>query len=152
MSGTPLLDVNVLIALFDPAHPHHEAAHEWFGANRKRGWATCPITQNGFIRVLTNPAYPTVSATTVEVVQGLQTLCASPDHEFWPDQASLLDDKSFRPALIGGSKKITDVYLLGLAVQMGGKLATFDRSISIKAVVGAQASHLRLLGGRAANR
>ncbi len=152
MSGTPLLDVNVLIALFDPAHPYHSAAHDWFGANRKRGWATCPITQNGFIRVLTNPAYPTVSATTVEAVQSLGTFCASPDHEFWPGDASLLDTELFRPALIGGSKKVTDVYLLGLAVKMGGKLATFDRSISIKAVVGAQASHLRLLGGHVPNR
>jgi predicted nucleic acid-binding protein len=47
-----LFDVNVLIALFDPAHVHHESAHAWWKANQSSGWATCPLTENGFVRVL----------------------------------------------------------------------------------------------------
>ena len=144
-----LLDVNVLVALFDPAHPSHEEAHQWFGANRKRKWATCPITINGCVRVLSSPAYPTVSASPGEVIAGLETLCDSPYHEAWQDEVTLLDGTLFRPSWIGGLQKITDVYLLGLVVRKGGRLVTFDHSIPLKAVVGAESRHLQLLGGRA---
>ena len=140
-----LLDVNVLVALFDPAHPDHEGAHAWFGSHRRRGWATCPLVINGCVRVLSSPAYPTVSATAVEVVSRLRMLCSTGDHQFWEDGISLLDERLFRPALITGSQKISDVYLLGLAVVRGGRLATFDRSIPLKAVVVAEAKHLVLL-------
>lgn len=112
-----LLDTNVLVALFDPAHPNHEDAHKWFGANRRRGWATCPLTINGCVRVLTNPAYPTVEARPVE-------------------------EDLFRPRFIPGHQTITDVYLLGLAVRRKGMLATFDRSIPLKAVIGANSRDL----------
>jgi len=78
-----LLDVNVLVGLFDPAHPNHEEAHAWFGAHRRREWATCPLTVNGCVRILSNPAYPTVEATPLEVMARLRTMCASPDHQFW---------------------------------------------------------------------
>jgi len=139
-----LLDVNVLVALFDPAHPNHEDAHQWFGRNRKRGWATCPLTANGCIRVLSNPAYPTVTATPREVASRLRILCASRDHHWWEDSVSLLDEGLFRTHAIQGHQKITDVYLLGLAVRRQGKLVTFDRSIPVKAVAGA--GHLELIG------
>lgn len=141
-----LLDVNVLVALFDPAHSQHEEAHLWFGPHRRRGWATCPITLHGCVRVLSNPAYPTVDATPAEVSARLRTLCASRDHHFWPDSVSLLDDTLFHPSLIGGHQKITDVYLLGLAVRHHGRLATFDRSIPLKAVQGATPGNLVLIG------
>jgi toxin-antitoxin system PIN domain toxin len=146
-----LLDVNVLVALFDPAHPNHEDAHLWFGRGRKRGWATCPITVNGCIRVLSNPAYPTVDASPADVASRLRALCASPDHTFWSDSVSLLDETLFRPRMMTGHQKITDVYLLGLAVRHGGRLATFDRSIPVKAVVGATPSDLEVLGARRPN-
>lgn len=141
-----LLDVNVLVALFDPAHPNHEEAHRWFGRHRKRGWAICPTTLNGCVRVLSNPAYPSVEATPAEVISRLRTLCSSPDHAFWHDEVSLLDEALFRPQLISGHRRITDVYLLGLAVRRRGKLVTFDRSIPLKAVIGAEPRHLELLG------
>lgn len=141
-----LLDVNVLVALFDPAHPNHEGAHQWFGRNRKRGWATCPITANGCIRVLSNPAYPTVTATPEEVASRLRVFCSSRDHHWWEDSVSLVDEGLFRTHLISGHQKITDVYLLGLAVRREGKLATFDRSIPLKAVAGANSSQLELIG------
>jgi toxin-antitoxin system PIN domain toxin len=144
--NTALLDVNVLVALHDPVHPNHEDAHRWFGRNRKRGWATCPVTVNGCVRVLSNPAYHTVTATPAEVSSRLRTLCGGPDHEFWSDSVSLLDESLFRPQAIAGHQQITDIYLLGLAVRHGGRLATFDRSIPVKAVVGAGAAHLELIG------
>lgn len=143
---TALLDVNVLVALFDPAHPNHEDAHDWFGRNRRRGWATCPLTINGCVRVLSNPAYPAVDATPAEVISRLRVMCSSADHHFWNDSITLLDDRLFRPQVIGGHQKITDVYLLGLAVRQNGKLVTFDRSIPLKAVAGAEPGHLELLG------
>ena len=141
-----LLDVNVLVALHDPAHPNHEDAHRWFGRNRKPGWATCPVTVNGCVRVLSNPAYPTVTAAPAEVASRLRVLCTDPGHEFWTDSVSLLDESLFRPQAIAGHQQITDIYLLGLAVRHGGRLATFDRSIPVKAVVGAGAAHLELIG------
>jgi toxin-antitoxin system PIN domain toxin len=142
-----LLDVNVLVSLFDPAHPNYEDAHQWFGRHRHRGWATCPLSLNGCIRVLTNPAYPTITATISEVAERLQSLCSASDHEFWSAEVSLLDAELFRPTMIAGHQKITDVYLLGLAVRKKGVLVTFDRSIPYKAVIGAERSHLRVLGG-----
>ncbi|MEK7406198.1 MAG: TA system VapC family ribonuclease toxin [Acidobacteriota bacterium] len=145
MSGA-LLDVNVLVALFDPAHPNHEDAHRWFGAHKRRGWATCAVTINGCVRVLSSPAYPTVQATPAEVIARLRTLCSSADHEFWEDQVSLLDETLFHPRLIVSHQKITDVWLLGLAVRRQSRLVTFDRSIPLKAVIGAAPGHLELLG------
>lgn len=140
-----LLDVNVLIALFDPLHPHHEAAHGWFAQNRKRGWATCPLTINGCVRVLSAPAYPSVEMTPAEIVSYLRILCSAPEHEFWEDNISLLDESVFRPRLIG-HRNITDVYLLGLAIRRDGVFVTFDRSIPPRAVVGGSAKHLEVVG------
>ncbi|MGP8245144.1 MAG: TA system VapC family ribonuclease toxin [Bryobacteraceae bacterium] len=141
-----LLDVNVLVALFDPAHVNHEDAHRWLSRNQKHGWATCPITANGCIRILCNPAYRTVEETPAEVASRLRSACATADHHFWPDSVSLTDDTLFRASMIGGHQKITDAYLLGLAVRNHGRLATFDRSIRLKAVLGADAGNVALIG------
>ncbi len=141
-----LLDVNVLVALFDPAHPNHEDAHRWFGPQRRLGWATCPITINGCVRVLSSPAYPSVEATPGEVIRRLRILCSGAGHQFWEDRVSLLVEKFFHADLLGGPRQITDAYLLALAIHYRGRLATFDRSIPLKAVVGAQPRHVLLLG------
>jgi toxin-antitoxin system PIN domain toxin len=140
-----LLDVNVLVALFDPEHGNHEDAHIWFGRNRRQGWATCPITINGCVRVLSNPSYRTVKATAAEVVRRLHSLCSNADHHFWSDSVTLTDESLFHSTLIGGHQKITDAYLLALAVRNHGKLATFDRAIPLKAVQGAEARHVVLI-------
>ncbi len=140
-----LPDVNVLVALFDPAHVHHDRAHEWFARNQKNGWATCPITINGCIRVLSNPAYPTVEASPAEVISHLETMCAESHHEFWPDGVSLLDGALFRAPFLSGHRAVTDVYLLGLAVHRHGKLVTFDGAIALRAVAGASSRHLELI-------
>jgi uncharacterized protein len=141
-----LLDVNVLVALFDPNHPNHETAHQWFGRNRKRGWATCPITINGCVRVLSNPAYPSFDTTPGEVILKLRTLCENREHQFWTESVSLLQESLFRPAKIKGHQTVTDVYLLGLAVVNDGVLATFDRSIPFEAVAGARREHVAAIG------
>ena len=80
-----LLDVNVLVALFDPSHIHHEAAHAWFGPRREEGWATCPLTENGMVRVLSNPAYPGRRTTVADAVSRLTAFAASGHRKFWPD-------------------------------------------------------------------
>jgi toxin-antitoxin system PIN domain toxin len=142
-----LLDVNVLVALFDPSSPSHESAHEWFARDGYRGWATSTLTLNGCVRVLSNPEYPSARARPDEIVAMLREACASPGHQFWSDSVSLLDLSLIRPELIGGHKNITDVSLLALALRNNGQLVTFDRSISLRAVIGAEPHHLRILGG-----
>jgi len=133
-----LLDVNVLIALIDPAHEFHTAAHTWFRRNRRSGWATCPITQNGCVRIMSKPGYP-FPGLTADRVRGILTeLTGLPGHVFWPDSLSILDKTRFRLAG-AGPKRLTDIYLLGLAVSKGARLATFDRNIALDHVIGAKA-------------
>jgi len=117
-----LLDVNVLVALFDPAHVHHDAAHAWFEGARPSGWATCPLTQNGFLRVVSNPAYPGNRTTVGDAADRLRRFLASDGHEFWTDDVSLLDARVARTASLAGHREITDAYLLALAVRRGGRL------------------------------
>jgi toxin-antitoxin system PIN domain toxin len=146
-----LLDVNVLIALFDPDHVHHETAHDWFADHQEQGWATCPTTENGFVRVLANAAYGAGLSRPSELTGRLDRLRrASSGHRFWPDEVSLCDTTLFKPIFIRGYRQVTDVYLLGLAVKMGGRLATFDRTIPVSAVVGATRASLAVVAPAAA--
>lgn len=144
MTRPALLDVNVLIALFDATHVHHEPAHDWFADNRAHGWATCPITENGFVRVLTNPRAAVDAGRIPTIVERLKTFCGSGHHAFWPCNLSLRDDL-FDLSCARGYRQLTDVYLLGLAVTHRGRLATFDRSIPVKAVVGATPDTLAVI-------
>ncbi|MBM4088527.1 MAG: VapC toxin family PIN domain ribonuclease [Planctomycetes bacterium] len=129
------LDINVLVALFDAADAHHDAAHCWFAGVGAASWATCPITENGLIRVLSNPAYPTVFATPVDVTQRLRIFCSQPGHAFWSDVVSLTDSTLFDISRLRGHQQITDLYLAGLAARQGGRLATFDEHIPLGALV-----------------
>lgn len=141
---TFLLDVNVLIALIDPTHISHDSAHRWFETEGKIGWATCPITENGVIRIVGNPKYPNTPGSTAivtKIVKGLHTL---PGHAFWPDDISLVDVDCVDTDQVLTSTQVTDTYLLALAVVHGGKLATFDSRLSVKAVKGGKAA-LRLI-------
>jgi uncharacterized protein len=145
VSRRTLLDVNLLVALFDPDHVHHELAHDWLADHRTGGWATCALTENGFVRVLANPSYGAAVSRPAELFRLLRQFCASGHHTFWADAVSLRDETIFNPALIAGHRQISDIYLLGLARKMGGRLATFDRSIALGAVVGATRANLAIV-------
>ena len=145
MTRVALLDVNVLVALFDPDHVHHEAAHGWFAANRAAGWATCPLTENGLIRVLANPAYTSTPETPAAIVRRLRAFCSSGKHFFWADEVSFRDSRLFAPTAPATHRQVTDVYLLGLAKRKGGRLATFDGSIPLTAVTDATRAHLEII-------
>ena len=140
-----LLDVNVLVALFDPAHVHHEAAHVWFGRNRSRRCATCALAENALVRVLSSPALPGRRTTVEDAASRLRTFCSDREHVFWPDSISLRDARRFRWNHVQGHRQLTDVYLLALSISNRGRLATFDSTISLKAVEGAAAQNLEIL-------
>ena len=127
-----LLDVNVVIAILDPLHIHHERAHRWFAARGADAWHTCPTVQNGVVRVVSHAKYPNSQATSV-VVGSLMSLVAHPGHEFVPDSVSLLDG-SVRSDRLLSSGQVTDTYLLHLASSHGARLATFDTRLVTSAV------------------
>ena len=141
-----LLDVNVLVALFDPGHIHHLTAHDWFAESSEQGWATCPLTENGLIRVLSNPRYPGRRTTVHDAARRLKVFCESHQHSFWEDALSVLDERSVQIRRIQGHRQLTDVYLLALAVARGGRLVTFDAKVSVTAVRNAKPFHLIALG------
>ncbi len=137
-----LLDVNVLIALHDRDHVHHGRASEWFAAHaRKGGWASCPLTQNGCLRIMSQPAYPSPQSLAT-LLDMLRQSTSTAFHEFWSDDASILDAKRFQQAYMHSHRQITDLYLLGLAVKNQGRLVSFDIRIPLTAVRGATQAHL----------
>jgi toxin-antitoxin system PIN domain toxin len=138
-----LIDINVLIALIDPAHIQHDRAHEWFAAPGRHAWATCPLTENGVLRIVGHPRYPNSPGTPAAVAELLAELCTLPGHDFWPDDITLLDAERVHGMRLLDSAQVTDSYLLALAGAHGGKLATFDHRLVTDAVVnGVQALHL----------
>ncbi|MEP6483361.1 MAG: TA system VapC family ribonuclease toxin [Rudaea sp.] len=136
-----LLDVNVLIALLDAGHAHHATASNWLRQNVKSGWASCPITQNGTIRILSQPAYPN-AVTTADAGARLREAIGTIYHEFWADGISMLDDSLFNWSVLLNARHLTDAYLLALAVSNNGRLVTLDRGISLTAVPKATRRHL----------
>jgi uncharacterized protein len=146
---TALLDVNVLVALFNVDHTLHDIAHDWFADNRESGWATCPLTENGMLRILGNPSNRSNFAPIPELADRLRTLCSGAGHHFWNDSLSLRDEKRFNLAHMRGCRQLTDVYLLGLAVARDGRLVTFDHRISLDAVKGARREHLDVVSAAA---
>ena len=136
-----LLDVNVLIALLDAGHLHHARATDWLARHAHHGWASCPITQNGCVRIMSQPGYP-APLPAAQVAERLAEAVADASHEFWPDSLSLLEVGRFDWQRILGSRQITDVYLLALAVEQGGRFVTFDRGAALAAVPGALRKHL----------
>ena len=131
---TFLLDVNVLIALIDPAHVSHEACHDWMEREGGASWATCPLTENGVIRILGHPKYRNFSGSTAAICAIIGDFARAPGHVFWPDDISLRDERYFEQARILAHGQVTDSYLLGLAVAHGGALATLNRRLVTDAV------------------
>lgn len=140
MTLRALYDVNMLIALFDPLHVRHAAAHAWHGANGHHGWASCPLTQNGLMRIMSQPRYasPQPLASMLQVVRQFSGDVA---HSFWPDDLSLAASGILAPEIALTSGMLTDLYLLALAIKHKGRLVTLDSKIALRAVVGATAAH-----------
>ena len=136
-----LLDVNVLLALFDPDHVDHARARSWLRDNIRWGWASCPITENGFVRVLSQPRYPG-STTPAAAISRLRRATDTEHHAFWPADRSVLDRGVVDSARLLGPRQVTDAYLLALAVERDGRLVTFDRRVPAMAVPGAGPGHL----------
>lgn len=139
-----LLDVNVLIALIDPAHAFHRTAKQWALAHASQGWASCPLTQNGCIRIISQASYPQ-PVPVQQAIQTLQSVCGSALHHFWSDDFSLLDANVFDHSKIHGHRQLTDLYLLALAVKNRGCFVSLDRAIPLSGVHGAKKQHLLVL-------
>ena len=141
--STYLLDVNVLIALIDPVHVHHDVAHVWFKTTGRQHWASCPLTENGVIRIISHAKYPNCIGSPGMAADVMARFCALPGHAFWPDDISVLDGNHIDTSRLLGCSQITESYLLALANAHGGQLATFDNRLVVDAVrVGRAALHL----------
>ena len=136
-----LLDVNVLLALFDQDHVHHDRARAWLSAEIEHGWASCALTQNGFVRILSQPRYPS-PVSPAEAIGLLRKATRSPHHTFWTSALSILDAERVRTDHVLGHRQVTDAYLLALAVLNEGRFVTFDRNVPLEAVQGATSDHL----------
>jgi len=127
-----LLDINLLLALTDPMHIHHDVAHRWFADVGTAAWATCPLTENGFVRIASHPRYPNRPGGVSVALAILRQLCVAHGHHFWSEDISIRD--LIGPDTIITHAHVTDVYLLGLAMQKGGKLATLDQRLPATAI------------------
>lgn len=136
-----LLDVNVLLALLDADHVDHRRARTWLESQIEHGWASCPITQNGFVRVISQPRYPSPVPPAL-AMDRLARACAGPAHAFWACEISALDEAVLDRTRVHGPRQLTDAYLLALAARHGGRFVTFDRSVPLSAVPTATAGHL----------
>ena len=141
---TALLDINVLIALFDEDHTYHAAASGWLEDNIVHGWASCPLTQNGCIRIMSQPRYPN-TVYIIDIVARLQNAVSTKHHNFIPDNISLLNSDTIDHDRLLSPRQITDIYLLALAVENDCRFVTFDRAIPINAVKRATSTSLAVI-------
>jgi toxin-antitoxin system PIN domain toxin len=124
-----LLDINILTALLWPAHEHHDVAHRWFGGRAGTPWATCSLTQLGFVRIVSNPAFSRDALSPMEALALLGENLARPAHEFWSDSLQVPPAVKGMEARLQGHRQFADAYLLALAHGRKGVLATFDRGL-----------------------
>ena len=124
-----LLDVNVLVALLWPAHESHERTQDWFGKNAAAGWATCPFTQAGFVRIVSNPAFSRDAVTAKEAMNLLAANVKHKAHQFWADEIDFIAAVWPLVGRLTGHQQVTDAYLLGLAQHKKGKLGTLDTAL-----------------------
>lgn len=129
-----LLYVNVLIALIDPAHVQHDQAHQWFERVGHKAFATHPITENGLLRIVGHPKYPNSPGPPSVVASALSAIRGLPGHAFWADGISLVQSNLVDPALLSSHSRVTDSYLLALARENKGKLATMDQKLATEVV------------------
>ncbi|HSG39803.1 MAG TPA: TA system VapC family ribonuclease toxin [Thermoanaerobaculia bacterium] len=123
------MDVNVLVALAWPNHEHHEFAVGWLEENQAAGWATCPVTQSGFIRVSSNARAIPGAKSPHQTISLLREMVSLPHHVFLPDDTSLVSSEFVTFQKVMGYRQVTDAHVLGIALRHGAALVTFDRSI-----------------------
>lgn len=140
-----LLDVNVLIALLDAAHVHHALARRWLAANVDQGWASCPLTQLGCVRIMSQHGYPNPRPA-AQVAQRLALAASERHHQFWPAATDAIAKGVIAWDRVLTSRHATNVYLLALAVEKRGRFVTFDRHVPVDCVAGATVRHLLVLG------
>ena len=144
--ATHLLDVNALIALGWSAHDHHDAMAVWFNQHAKLGWATCAITQAGFVRVLSQPALGEGASTVAELAQALERNLAHPAHRLLALDFDFADVLACCTGGVVGHRQVTDAYLLTAAVRGGMKLITFDSGLGTLLATSAERSaHILVL-------
>lgn len=136
-----LLDVNVLLALLDADHVDHGAARQWLSGEIASGWASCAITQNSVVRILSQPRYPS-PVSPAQAIARLRRATATRHHAYWTCETSLLDPERIDPSRVHGPKQVTDVYLLALAARHEGRFVTFDRTVPFEAAPRARAENL----------
>ena len=139
-----LLDINVLLALLDSDHVDHGRAHDWLDDEIDAGWASCPITENGFVRIISQPRYPSPISPAV-AIDLLSRARDGGHHEFWPCDVSVLDAGIIDSSRLHGPRQVTDAYLLALATAHAGRFITFDGSLPLSSVRGASEAHLTVL-------
>jgi toxin-antitoxin system PIN domain toxin len=143
---TYLFDVNFLIALLDRKHAHYNSAHHWIDSvSRPWKWATCPLTENAFIRITGKPSYPNAFESASGALECLRDNCSQNNHVFWPDDISLLQPDIWTDPQFIVSTHLTDLYLLALAMKKGGRLISFDRTIPAHLIRGGKETLLVLL-------
>ncbi len=141
-----LLDINVMIALLDSNHAFYSRAHSWWKAEKKVSWASCPITENGVLRIMSGTGYdPVRKYTLMQLTTQLRVFVEKTDHEFWEDNVSMLDDSVFASDNIYGSRQLTDSYLLGLATFNNGCFVTFDRGVVLASAKDATADNIKVI-------
>lgn len=139
-----LFDVNVLLALVDTQHVHYPRVRNWWAVERKFGWASCPLSQNGFVRIISQPSYLRPRSTS-EAIDLLRRATRRPEHEFWADDVSIVDADAVDHRRVIGPRQITDIYLLALATKHAGRFVTLDSRVAIAAVKGATPDNLVIL-------
>jgi toxin-antitoxin system PIN domain toxin len=133
---TYLLDANVLIALCDDQHALHPQAHRWFSLGGSKSWATCPLTENAFIRITSHPSYPRSTGSIPEQIRILREFCQLPGHEFWPDDLSFVRTDAWLNLEHAKPSNLTDFYLIALAFKRSGKFVSLDRAIPAHRIKG----------------
>lgn len=139
-----LLDINVLLALLDSDHVDHNRARDWLDDEIDAGWASCAITENGFVRIISQPRYPS-PVSPMDAIELLSQACDNRHHRFWPCDVSVLDARIVDRSRLHGPRQVTDAYLLALATGRHGRFVTFDRSLSLASVHGATQEQLTVL-------
>ena len=125
-----MLDLNLLLALAWPLHIHHDPAHSRFDREALPGWATCPLTQLGFVRLSSDPAFTSDAVSPTEALTLLQDITAMDGHEFRSNNVDCVSAAFANVMQIAGHRQVTGAYLLSLARKRSGCLATLDRRMS----------------------